>query len=165
MNKSTFQAGMAILQAAYPGFIDDRTSRVTLDVYWKFLNDIPDEAFEVGVKNIVREQKHFPSISEILEASTFDYKEAAALDSWAEITKLISGVGSWRTPIFSHPQAAPALESIGGWKMLCLTPTDKMGYHRDAFLRAFKILLNRNNQLKLLSEAKRTRLLSGKQRG
>ncbi len=165
MTKETFQAGMAILQAAYPGFIAERTGIVTMDVYWKFLNHIPNESFEMGVRKHVRERKNFPTIADLLEACELDYQEAAALDAWSEVMLQISSVGSWGSPKFSHPQTSKVVESIGGWRMLCATETSRIGRHRDAFLKTFKALYVRQKDFDLLVSDQREKLRLGEKPG
>ena len=161
MTRQSFQKGMAILQAAYPGFIDEKTRTVTLDVYWKFLCEVCDERFGMGIKKHIREKKNFPAIAEILEACEFDLKEADALDAWGEVIEQIGTVGSYGTPKFSSPETMNVVQSIGGWKMLCMTETAKIGIQREAFLKAFRILRARENGLRALSEAEKDLLFHG----
>ena len=47
------------------------------------------------------------------------------------------------------------VKSIGGWKMLCLTETAKIGIQREAFLKAFKILREREKHLEALTQAEK----------
>ncbi len=160
MTKQIFQKGMAILQAAYPGFVDERTRTITLDVYWKFLCNVADDKFELGIKRHIREKKNFPAISEILEACDFDLKESDALDAWGEVIEQIGTMGSYGTPNFSNAETLKVVKSIGGWKMLCTTETAKIGIHREAFLKAFKILRQRESGLRALA-AREKDLLKG----
>ena len=164
MTKHNFQKGMAILQAAYPGFIDEKTRMITLDVYWKFLCEVPDERFEMGIKKHIREKKNFPAISEILECCEFDLREADALDAWGEVIEQIGSVGSYGNPKFSSPETMKVIKSIGGWKMLCLTETAKIGIQREAFLKAFKTYRNREKEWSALTQMEKDLLqeFSGK---
>ena len=164
MTKQNFQKGMAILQAAYPGFIDEKTRMITLDVYWKFLCQVPDERFELGIKKHIREKKGFPAISEILESCEFDLKEAEALDAWGEVIEQIGSVGSYGTPKFSSPETRKVIKSIGGWKMLCVTETAKIGIQREAFLKAFRIFHDREKDLRALTQTEKDllQIFSGK---
>ena len=152
MKKMTFQRGMAILQAAFPAFIDEKTAPVTVDVYWRFLYEIPDERFEFGVSKHIREKFRFPTIAELLQACDPDHSEADALNAWTEVMQQISSTGSYGVPKFSDPITAKAVLSIGGWKMLCLCETARIGYHREAFFRAFKTLRGRDNDMKFLEK-------------
>jgi len=161
MTKKNFQKGMAILQAAYPGFVDEKTRTITLDVYWKFLSEVPDDRFEMGIKRHIREKKTFPAISEILEGCEFDLKEADALDAWGEVIEQIGSMGSYGTPNFSNPETTKVVKSIGGWKMLCLTETAKIGIQREAFLKAFRIFRMRENGLGALTEWEKDLLFQG----
>lgn len=124
------------------------------------LSEVPDDRFEMGIKKHIREKKIFPTISEILEACDFDLKEYDALDAWAEVIEQIGSVGSDVAPNFSNPETMKVVKSIGGWKMLCVTETAKIGIHREAFLKTFRVLRERENELRALSMSEKD-LLKG----
>lgn len=47
------------------------------------------------------------------------------------------------------------VKSIGGWKMLCLTEAARIGIDREAFLKAFKSIREREKHLRAMTAAEK----------
>lgn len=66
MKRETFNQGFAALLNAYT-YAQDKFTVESEEVYWEMLKDLPDEAFNRGVRGCMANSKFFPSIAELGE--------------------------------------------------------------------------------------------------
>jgi hypothetical protein len=143
MTKENFKKGMLLLEGAFPKWIEKRSKDLTRDIYWRKLREMPDKIFEFAVEKAIESLNDFPTIHQLKDFSELDTSEADALDAWAEVVDQIGPIGSYGIPKFSNPCAMQTIKAIGGWKMICLTETSKIGIQREAFLKAFRAFRSR----------------------
>lgn len=93
-------------------------------IYVSLLKDIPNEVLSKSVKKLLVENKFLPAIAEIVEAtkslmgSVDDTQRVREWDeAWAEIEKAMRATPWGKTPSFSRPEIAAAVNNYG-WDSL-----------------------------------------------
>jgi hypothetical protein len=126
---------MAILTAAYPQV---NLERETIEVYGKFLADLPFEAVYAAAMDLITTNKWLPSVAE-LRRRAFTLMPGAhiptAAEAWAEVMDQVHSLGSYRMPEFSHPVIDRAVKAMG-WRELCLT--ENLQADRAHFLQIYE---------------------------
>lgn len=154
---------LALLSVAYPNF---ELKDGTIQVYGRLLADIPGAVLEQAAIQITRTSKWFPSVAELVEASTGLMVEIQALPSefeaWEEVYRMMQTKGWYPrtdindrsgTPEFSHPLITRAVE-VMGWKDLCMS--EELNYTRPQFYKVYNSLKSRAMEdLKTLPETRR----------
>jgi hypothetical protein len=126
---------LAIASEAYPGRFSARESTVAL---WQgLLGDIAAPEAANALLEHIAESAMPPTISDIRRRVADRRVSAPAPgDAWGEVRRKIDSVGRYRSPEWSHPAIASAVEAIG-WQVLCDTPVDQAGTVRAQFERYF----------------------------
>lgn len=118
MNKSEALKCLAILKASYPR---QEIGAATIEAYSTMLADVDFLAVQEAIKRLICTSKWFPAIAEIREEIAKG--ATAGLPpvelAWGEVWKAISRYGMNRTPQFSCPEVAAAVDAIG-WRHICL---------------------------------------------
>jgi hypothetical protein len=143
---------MAILTAAYPNFT---INAETIEIYSRFLMDMPFGLGEAIALKLISENKWFPSISEIREAviKIMPNEIPSTEEAWLEVMDNIRSVGSYGSPTFSNPLIGKAVNAIG-WRELCLS--DNPIADRAHFFKIYESYRNREVEDNLmLPEIKR----------
>lgn len=111
---------MGVLAAAYPNF---QLTTQTIAVYVRILADMPDEVLEAASLDCVSKCRFFPTIAELRDAAyaiaTNRLAAPTAYEAWDEVVHQIRDVGSYGSPVFSHPWIGTAVRQIGGWFNVC----------------------------------------------
>jgi hypothetical protein len=110
---------ISVLTAAYPNFA---ISSETIELYSKFLSDMPYELGQAVVLKLISENKWFPSISEIREAviKIMPNEIPSTEEAWLEVVNQIRSEGSYGSPTFTSNLIYKAVQAIG-WRELCLS--------------------------------------------
>lgn len=134
MNRDQAIDLMAALVGAFPG---TTIPEETVSIYSRFLVDIEPIDGVNAVADWILSEKRFPRIAELRESVEKLRGEAPPdLDlAWREVLKTVSAVGIYRTPTWTHPAIAAAVEAIG-WRDLC--SSTEPGITRAHFERAYK---------------------------
>jgi len=124
----------------------------SVDGYLMALGDVDVELVRRAVVAAVRTRDKMPAPAELR-------RDALALlvgkgppdvdQAWSEVLTRFGTHGRYRTPDWSHPLIAEAVESLGGWGRLCLTE-DVTGA-RIRFTRAYQTSSDRAERLALTS--------------
>ena len=129
---------VAIISAAYPSFAP---TEHTVEVYYQFLRDIPASLLKQAAAQSVAEagRKFAPSIGE-LRGAVAEIRRVIAgtpssYDAWHEVLKAILEVGSYGTPVFSHPLVTKAVRALG-WHNLCMS--ENQAADRARFIEAYE---------------------------
>ena len=117
--------------------------------FWLILlNDVPENDFSRAVTRIVRYLPTLPGPADQVNVAALilqHVKEATtrtAEESWGEVIKGISAVGSWGSPSWSSDVLRKTVDALG-WKTICLTPDKDMGTLRAHFFRIYNAQLQR----------------------
>lgn len=125
---------MARLARAFPAA---KIGVETAQVYAEMIEDLELHEASQAVASIMAESTFFPSIAEIRRRVVGDRLELQPPEeAWSDVLAAIGKFGIYRTPTFSNDLTTYALASIG-WKNLCNTPTDQLGFVRSQFLKAY----------------------------
>lgn len=65
---------------------------------------------------------------------------------WQEVLKEIRYSGRYRKPKFTDPKIYKAIDRIGGWTKLCITPIKKINQIRNEFYSAYKEKIEYGNR-------------------
>ena len=118
--RKKFREAMVVLFLAFRKPLD---SDVT-EVYYKFLQKFSLGDVKLAIAGIITSSKHFPSISEILDAMVRD--EANEMDIRADILNAVSDYGIYKTPEFKYEMSLAIVEDMGGWMATCKMPGEDL---------------------------------------
>lgn len=108
-------------------------------IWTRMLSDVSVAEATSALEEILSAAKHPPSIGEIREVIARRRVNAPDLgEAWEEVRKAIQRVGHTKTPRWSSPVIAAAVESFG-WKELCMSRVEDEAAtraHFERFLRA-----------------------------
>jgi hypothetical protein len=123
-SEDVFNRGMAILMSVYP---DYECKPDTVDAYREFLQHMSNQEFEAAIKNHISQNKWFPKVSELLQA-TLDALPTPA-DVWS---RLIAAAETGKKPEMD-PATERALYVVGGWDKFCMTSYETLDYRFKDF--------------------------------
>jgi hypothetical protein len=107
-------------------------------VWSRMLSDVPFVEASSALEEILSTAKHPPSIGEIREVIARRRVNAPdAAEAWEEVRKAIQSHGYNRTPKWSSPMIAAAVEAFG-WVNLCMSNVDDEPATRAHFERYLK---------------------------
>lgn len=116
MKPSEIAAAMATLAAAYPNW---RITEMTSMLYEGLLADVDVDAFASVWASWVLTEKRPPLVAELRDRlADLEHRIPDPDQAWGEVTREMRRVGSYRTPVFTHPAIAEAVQSLG-WATLC----------------------------------------------
>jgi hypothetical protein len=131
-------------------------------VYCEHLADLPLEQVEGAIAHAIRTGGDFlPTISAlrgiVAEAAC---KLPGVDEAWAEVMRQVRRVGRYRSPSWSSPSIAAAVDGVGGWQAICNAENE--GIIRAHFARAYEASRGRAVESEQLGEV--AGLLRGIQR-
>lgn len=135
----------ALLEAAYP---KEPMTDEQLTLYTELL--LPYEIGRVRDAVLIHIQTSpwFPRISDIVGRVT-KHEQLDADEAWGEVLTQIRKVGYYRTPEWSHPALADAIQAMG-WQDLCMS--DNAEADRAHFMKFYQIAQTRRREQKLVDE-------------
>lgn len=153
-NSDTTDKVLAFLAASYPNF---KLQPETVEAYAEMLADVPPDLLKAAAKQCVAASRFFPTVAELRDAALALMPQQSGLptagEAWAEVCQQIRRTGSYGKPEFSTPLIGRAVDSMGGWKMLCMSE-DPMP-DRAHFFRVYEALAQRATaQAKMLPEVR-----------
>lgn len=109
----------------------------TIAGYCEALRALPFDQVMQSARKLVATSKFFPSVAELL-APIADAAVAMepAEQAWGVVTRAISSVGRYRTPMFDNPAITAAVDDIG-WEVLCNMTDDTVNTARAHFMRIY----------------------------
>lgn len=156
-NRTEFAKMFAALALAWPKY---EMQKQTVEVYFRILQDLPDEYLEKASHHLMATSTFFPSISEWRKA-TIDLMTPqipTEFEAWEEVMTQIRSIGSYYKPEFSHPLITRTVETMG-WRTLCMS--EQIEYDRAHFYKAYAALRNRAlDEVRMLPEVAEYRRLS-----
>lgn len=128
-----------------------------IELYQRLTADIPDDVLMAAALQVIATHRFFPAIAELRDAALALLPRQSGLptagEAWAEVCQQIRRTGSYGQPEFSTPLIGRAVDSMGGWKMLCMSE-DPMP-DRAHFFRVYEALAQRATaQAKMLPEVR-----------
>jgi len=143
MDKKVFASILMALKAGYPRY---ELQSETIDFYFAILGDLPQDLLKAATLEYARREKWFPTAAELREQA-FDIVDSAegkigASEAWGLVISQVRKNGYYREPEFDEPLIYRALDAVGGWRRVCMTPEDVVGVTEARFLEAFKQFRN-----------------------
>lgn len=137
-----FQKVLAVLAATYPKF---ELTQPTIAAYHAVLGDIEADLLKAATLHLAATSKWFPTASEIRDTA-FELVERQsgmpdAAQAWEAVMREIGKAGYYRTPDFGHPVIGKAVDAIGGFRNVCMSPNPVA--ERARFLQAFETIIRR----------------------
>jgi len=140
MDKRTFASVLAFLAAGYPRF---KLQPETVTTYYAVLGDLPEELLKAAtLEYATQDTPWFPAAGQLRQIA-FDLIDKAAgkvgaREAWGLVVKAASSVGHGAKPEFSEPLIWKAIEDVGGWRHICMTPEDSLFSTRARFIEAYE---------------------------
>jgi hypothetical protein len=152
LSKEIFTKGMALLTEALPpkhGTAD--MSKNTINIIYQILSDIVDSDFEKAVLWHLRNSKYRPSPAEIREAvKTLSIPVKGGDEAWGDVIQAISSCGYYRTPEFSDPVTAKAVERMD-WQSICKSSESDLPTIRAQFRNLYDNI-RKNEEINMESQ-------------
>jgi hypothetical protein len=153
MDDKDFASIMVVLSSAYPNF---QMTDSMMIAYKTMLKDIPVEYLKAGALKHASENKWFPTVAELREASFSIMMNKDAIPSefeaWEEVKLACEKIGHYKEPPFSHPLIVRTV-NVMGWKELCLSENQE--YDRAHFFKVYKSLSERaESDVKMLPQVR-----------
>jgi hypothetical protein len=110
---------------------------------------LPLDLLKAAVQDYIARDTPWPPSAGQLRNAAFDFLDSAngdrlsALQAWGEVVRKIGVDGHIRTPSFSSNDITAAVDAIGGWRYLCLSPEDALVSHRARFTAVYETLEKR----------------------
>jgi hypothetical protein len=141
-NDDAIITALGFLAMLFPRF---QLSEETIAAYVRILGDLPADLIEQAAEDIGSRNTFFPAASEIRTAA-FElvgkqHGLPTAYEAWGEVVRLAGSVGYTGKPEFSHPLIKETVESVGGWRMLCLS--ENQVADRARFVASFDTFVSR----------------------
>lgn len=117
-------------------YYDKKQPDAVIELYHKFLADIPVEILAVAIKHHIATKPWFPKINEIRDAATqLQIGDVpTAVEAWQEVQSEIRRVGHRGAPEFSNKITERVVKGIG-WTTLCMSETQMVD--RAHFIKAY----------------------------
>ena len=146
VNRDVFSQILKVLAAAYPKFGGLDAEGMT--AYYAILGDLPEDVLKAATMQYASEHKWFPTAAE-LRQTAFDIIDTAqgrigAYEAWGEVKAQIPAVHYFGEPEFSDPLVYQAVDAMGGWRTICMSPEDMEAATRSRFIKAFEQLQQRD---------------------
>lgn len=175
MTKTEVAQLVALAIANFPSY-QDRDLRITAQLWFGALSDLPYPVAEAAVLQVLSTSSFWPTVAQIRQAAeTIDPHNSLPSPelAWEEVLRQIARVGYYGTPNWSNEAIGRAAYALyGGWKQLCQScgissmPADRA--HFNQIYTALTETERRETQLPprvraLIGEFTRNRLTSGEQ--
>lgn len=149
MTKAEVSQVVFMLLAAYPN--GEKVRDETVEVYEQLLQDLDFESAKAAVVRVGQTHRFLPTVAEI-RAVERDLRLGArrtGMEAWGDVTRAISAIGSYRTPVFDDPAVAKVVACMG-WRELCLG--DNESALRARFIEAYEAISDRELREQAVSE-------------
>jgi len=141
LDKATFKKFMKALAAMYPKF---ELTQETLTGYYAILHDLDADLLKAATIEYGSKDTPWPPSAGQLRQLAFDLVDRSqgrisAYEAWGKVVRKIGTHGVYRgEPAFEEPAIAHAIQGVGGWRTICMTPEDSLFSTRARFVEAFK---------------------------
>lgn len=127
---------VALLGAAYPTY---PATAETVAVYAEVLADVPWEAGQAAVRDLLLTYERWPSAATIRRraAEMAGLTAPSPSDAWGEVTRMAHRHGRSAGVVWSHPVLAEAVRTIGWWEICTSTNQEAL---RAQFRRTYEEL-------------------------
>lgn len=150
---------MGVMAHAYPRY---ELSADSVKLYAKLLTDIPAEILEASAKQIMAENKFFPSVAEWREMAhklmVGKLQIPSAYEAWEDAMGQVRRCGDYyrytygKQPEYSHPLVERAVQIIGYHN---LVESENIMFDRAHFFKIYESLLSRAEEdARMLPEVK-----------
>jgi hypothetical protein len=161
VNFRKFAGLLAILSTA---FDSGELSEEKVSLYWEMLQDIPSEAFEEGVKKILRTRvfAKLPTIAEIRKASlemTDEELDYRAIFGWTQAISALKK-GDHSNDILNEAVNL----AFGGWDAFGNLRLENEPSDRKHFIASFKLVAQLRAEKRLLESGSSVKMIEEKKR-
>lgn len=153
MNKREFVKAMSVL-AAGCGFTKD-VPEATMEVYWQILKDLPDDAVQAAVLNILARHRYntLPTVGEVrTEALRLSQPQIpTALEAWGEVMRAIRKHGAPGQDEKALASMSPVTRDVVraiGWREICFC--ENADVIRGQFRKAYEELAGRRREVQAM---------------
>jgi hypothetical protein len=117
---------------------------MTVRTYELGLSDLDIADVKRGVMSAIRECQFMPSVHELRKlagaAGTRIEAKDRPLLAWEAVRRAISKVGAYDSPSFDDAVINATIRELGGWPLLCDTPSDEMHWLEKRFCATYSAL-------------------------
>lgn len=148
------QKALSVMCALYGG----KFTPEQMQLYDKFLSDIPGELVEGAVSLLCKTSVYPPTVAEIRETAQTLWNSAQGKQipnagrAWQEVLDAISRVGSYGTPHFDDAYTEETVRRFG-WRELCMQPTDTIAVARAQFTKIYNALVEEKKETRQIAAA------------
>lgn len=133
---------------------DDTTKAMTVELWLRMLGDLPYAVAEAALMRHISLSQWPPTIAD-LRSGAAALEPGAPLDgetAWGEVLKAMRQVGYARTPQWSSPLIATAMDRLwGGWSNACQSvQSDDLPTWHAQWLKLWQTLTKRDEERRLL---------------
>jgi hypothetical protein len=136
MNKNVYLQGIMVLAKIFPAL------KIDAELYWEFLNDIPDDAFKSAINKITKEVRElFPNtnIVALIREYAEGNKDDKALLAWTITLKAVKHLTHTQTPDFADPVISHCVKQLGGWIWLCTSNESDLPFIQKRFMDYYRV--------------------------
>lgn len=135
---------LSMFLKAYP---NARLDEEGLAVYVLLLDSVSLIELKLAMKKLVMSSRFFPSVAEILAAvdslrRTIQPGTLSVEEAWQEVQDQMRAAFPYKKPVFSTPEIAKTVRSIG-WMMICTVSPGDVAIVRAQFRDAYKNIIHR----------------------
>jgi len=146
VTQDIFKKMLALFFQSFPNKVID------LNLCWEMLKDIPDNQFVASVKKIMATKEEInqsTNIIALIRKNAIAHSLPLPADAWSEVLLVVSRVGCYGQPEFSHPAIGRAVDGIG-WRSICMS--ENIGIERAHFFKIYDQIVQREEKETLMSE-------------
>lgn len=140
MNRTEFAQGLALLTGAVGKPMPDEQ----IASWFALLNELTPEQFRRGIVETLRTHQFagFPPVGSVRTnalagvASTVAPKDRPVA-AWLAVRTAIVRVGGYASPNFADPVINAVIRDLGGWPVVCDTPTSELPWLEKRFREAY----------------------------
>jgi hypothetical protein len=133
---------VGVMAACYPS---TQMADASVKAYVSMLKDIPLPVLEVAIEQAANVSEFLPTVAKIRDMALALTRPArvSALEAWGLVKEQMRLRGIYRSPEFSDPLIANAVECIG-WRTLCSSENEPAD--RAHFAKVYDSLVIRDNE-------------------
>jgi len=141
MNEKLFKTEFTGLQKYFGHHVEEMVYKI----YWHGLQRMPDGAFNMAIRNIIKDfrptsQVPFPLISDFLKYCGVA-GEIRAQKVVTILIKAITEVGAYESVDFRDPYLHLTIIRFGGWPAICTWDSKEWDINYQRFIEAYKTVM------------------------
>lgn len=143
MSKEDFLKGMKILGTAYGKEFDEEQ----VEVWYEMLGGYSIEEFSVAIKELIKTEKHLPSIAHITEqiAKGHFKDHPDANEEWVRVINAVHVYGSYREEeaLNSLNAYTAKIVRLIGYNKICMATPEEQVWNKKEFIGEYNNLIDK----------------------